>query len=322
MDINLVQDNRLTSARYELTLLEKRILYILIKSVRDKFVIQKQGDTTLFNDLIVNTTSNSLLKDLKETNPSKVKSALKSLRQRSFEWQNEYPEGHHLHEWFEVGFINYGEWKKGGDIEFQISKKILPFFVELTERFTEYSLVVAISLKSKWSQRFYEICCQWKNSGGRTITISEIRNIFQLNEKYSRYASLKNKVIDVAHKELKDLYMKGQSDVYFEYTELKSSRSIDSIRMKIISKDKNTEVAKDIDITYLVREQLYSIFEVEKKPKNKDRIQKLMSVLILDVNALYTVYGKIEFTKSNKPKDEWQKYLRAIFNSEYDFKNL
>lgn len=322
MDATLVQDNRLTSARYELTLLEKRILYVLIKQIRDKFVVQKTGDKTLFNDMVVKTSSKTLLDNLRETNPKKVKDALKSLRQRSFEWQNEYPEGHELHEWFEVGFINYGKWERGGNIEFQISKLILPFFVELTERFTEYSLVVAISLKSKWSQRFYEICCQWKNAGGRTIDIAEIRNIFQLNDKYIKYASLKKYVIDVAHKELKKLYMDGQSDVYFEYSELKNGRSVESIRMKIISKDKNTEVAKDVDITYLVREQLYSIFEVDKKPKNKEKIQKLMSYLMLNTEKLYVVYGKIQFTKEKKPKAEWQKYLRAIFNAEYDLKNL
>lgn len=322
MDATLVQDNRLTSARYELTLLEKRILYVLIKRIRDKFVVEKTGNKTLFNDMVIKTTSKYLLKDLRETNTKKVKEALKSLRQRSFEWQNEYPEDHELHEWFEVGFINYGQWERGGNIEFQVSKKILPFFVELTERFTEYSLVVAISLKSKWSQRFYEICCQWRNAGGRTISVAEIRNIFHLNDKYSRYASLKNKVIDVAHSELKELYMQGQSDVYFEYTELKEGRSVEAIKMKIISKDKNTEVAKDVDITHLVREQLYSIFEVEKKPKNKDKIQKLMSNLILNTEQLYAVYGKIQYTKDNKPKAEWQKYLRAVFNFEYDFKTL
>ena len=92
--------------------------------------------------------------------------------------------------------------------------------------------------------------------------------------------------------------------------------------MKVISKDKNAEVAKDTDITYLIREQLYSIFEVEKKPKNKEKIQKLMSHLILNTEQLYIVYGKIQFTKDKKPRSEWQKYLRAVFNAEYDFQNL
>ncbi len=48
-----------------------------------------------------------------------------------------------------------------------------------------------------------------------------------------------------------------------------------------------------------------------------------MSKFILECpDDLFKIYGKIQFTKDNKPKDEWQKYLRAIFNAEYDFKNL
>lgn len=322
MDATLIQDNRITSARYELSLMEKRILYILIKDIRHKYVATKQGNTTLFNDLIVKTTSSQLLKELKEKTPKRVKAAFRSLRLKSFEWQNEYPEDHELHEWFEVGFINYGKWERGGAIEFQISKMILPFFVELTQRFTEYSLVVAMSLKSKWSQRFYEICCQWKNAGGRNMDVQEIRHLFQLEDKYQKYAALKKFVIDVAKKELKELYFKGESDVYFEYSELKNGRSVEAIRLKIISKDKNTDAANDLDVSFLVREQLYRIFEVEKKPKNKEKIQKLMSYLILNTDQLYVVYGKIQFTKDKKPKTEWQKYLRAVFNAEYDFQNL
>ncbi len=55
---------------------------------------------------------------------------------------------------------------------------------------------------------------------------------------------------------------------------------------------------------------------------NKDKIQKLMSYLILNPMQLYTVYGKIQYTKEKKPHAEWQKYLRSVFNAEYDFKNL
>lgn len=323
MDATLVQDNRITSARYELNLIEKKILYHLIKEIRDKHVTQKVGDTTLFNDMIIKTDSKTLLNGIDEKTPKRVKEAFKSLRSKSFEWQNEYPEDHELHEWFEVGFINYGKWERGGKIEFEISRQILPFFVELTYRFTEYSLLVAMSLKSKWSQRFYEICAQWKSAGGRNITIKELRNIFQLEDKYEKYASLKKFVIDVAHKELKKLYKQNESDLYFEYSELKNGRSVEAIRMKIINRDKNKVEAKDVDMIHLVREQLYSIFEVEKKPKNKEKIQKLMSKLILESpKDLTYIYGKITYTKDKIPKGEWQRYLRAVFNEEYSFNNL
>lgn len=322
MDATLIQDNRITSARYELTLLEKRILYVLIKDIRNRYVSKKDVNTTLFDDMVIHISSTSLLSQIKETNPKSVKNALRKLNSRVFECDNGIPEEHPDHEWLVVNFINYGKWKRGGSIEFQVSREILPFFVELTQRFTEYSLVVAMSLKSKWSQRFYEICCQWKNAGGTILSLEDLRKQFGLIDKYVKYNTLKKRVVDSAYTELKELYKKGESDVYFEYSELKNGRSVDSLRLKIISKDKNTEVAKDLDITHIVREQLYSIFEVEKKPKNKEKIQKLMVHLILHTEQLYTVYGKIQFTKDKKPRAEWQKYLRAVFNAEYDFQNL
>ena len=318
----IAQDYRITTARYELSTMEKRILYILVRDIRDKFVVNKTGDKTLFQNLIIKTTSNQLLKDLKERNTKRVKQAFKSLRLRSFEWSNGLPENDPNHEWFEVGFINHGKWKRGGDIEFEVSELILPFFVALTRKFTEYNLVVAISLKSKWSQRFYEICCQWKNAGGVVLNVKELREQFGLTDKYIKQASFKRYVVDVAHKELKELFTKGENDTYFEYSELKNGRSVEALRLKIITKDKNKEVAQTVDVAYLVRTDLYDIFEVEKKPKNKEKIQKLMSKLILNPEQLYVVYGKIQFTKDNKPKEEWQKYLRAVFNLEYDFKNI
>ena len=85
MDATLIQDNRITSAHYELSLMEKRILYVLIKDIRNRYVANKQGNKTLFDDFVIKTTSSKLLKDLKEKTPKRVKSAFKTLRLKSFE---------------------------------------------------------------------------------------------------------------------------------------------------------------------------------------------------------------------------------------------
>jgi len=320
----IAQDNRISSARYELSLIEKKILYILVREIREKFVLNKDGNKTLFQDLVVKTTADNLIKGIKEKNYKRVRKAFGDLRLRSFSWDNgkDIEKEQDEYEGFEVGFINYSKWNKNGNIEFEVSKLVLPFFVDLTKKFTEYNLIVAISLKSKWSQRIYEICSQWKNAGGVNLNITKLREQFGLTDHYIKYASFKKNVIDVAHKELKELFTKGENDVYFEYSEIKNGRSVEYLKLKIITKNKTKEVAKTVDVTHLVRTDLYNIFEVKKKPKNKEKIQKLLSNLILNTEQLYIVYGKIQYTKDNKPKSEWQKYLRGVFNIEYDFKNL
>ena len=50
-EIMIAQDNRLTTSRYELTLVEKRIFYYIIKEVRSKY---NTGQRDLFDDLVLN----------------------------------------------------------------------------------------------------------------------------------------------------------------------------------------------------------------------------------------------------------------------------
>ena len=126
---------------------------------------------------------------------------------------------------------------KKGVAEVQVSKKLIPYLVELTQQYTEYSLTVAMSLRSKWSQRIYEICSQWRSAGGFRISIKDLREQFMLEAKYSEYAALKERVLQIAHKELKTLYDAGQCDLYFEYSEEKKGRSVESLRFKVISRE-------------------------------------------------------------------------------------
>lgn len=314
-DIILRQDNRITTARYELSTIEKRVMYVIIRQIRKQFVLQETGQRDLFNDLVVKMKSSDILKDMNETNPSRVKKALKNLRLRSFEYDNGLPEDHPDHHWFEVGFINYGEWEKGGYIEVQISKKILPFFVELTRNFTEYSLVVAISLKSKWSQRLYELCSKWSSSGGFRMDVKELRDLFNLEGKYLKYGAFKKFVLDVAHKELKELYTKGECDLYFEYSERKEGRSVEQLRFKVISNKEKVELSTE-DIDYLVRTQLNEIFDTKNKPKNKEFIGQTMTALRLDPDKLNHCYKRLESLKK-MPKSDHGRYMRFIINEDY-----
>jgi hypothetical protein len=58
-EIVIAQDNRLTTSRYELTLIEKRIFYYIIKEVRNKYTT---GQRDLFYDLILNIKESDLCK--------------------------------------------------------------------------------------------------------------------------------------------------------------------------------------------------------------------------------------------------------------------
>jgi plasmid replication initiation protein len=275
-EVLLRQSNRFTTAKYELSLVEKRVYYFVIKEVRRLYVLEKIGDTTLFNNLIIKIPLTKLSKELKYESKREVVKSLKSLRLREFEYLEGSYDDDSL-DWFVCGFIDWARIKKGvADI--QISSELLPFLVALSEQYTEYSLTVAMSLRGIWSQRMYELCSQWRSAGGFRISVKDLREQFMLEEKYDRYASFKERVLDSAHKELKALYDAGQSDLYFEYTEEKNGRTVDNLRFKVVSKDGiNTPNSTDLLRKTVVL--LQELFEVTKKKKNSEYISKVLTKL-------------------------------------------
>lgn len=309
-DILLRQDNRITMARYELSLIEKRVMYFILKEIRSQFVLSTEGQRDLFDDLIVRMDGKSLVKTVNPDNPKIVRKALKDLRMRSFEFEDEEND-----KWFEVGFINYGDWDKGS-VEVQISKKILPFYVELTSHYTEYSLIVAMGLRSKWSQRLYELCSQWRSVGGFQISVQELRERFRLEDEYSRYGSFKMKVLDIAQKEIKALFDKGQCDLYFNYGEKKEGRTVVSLSFKIVVNGNGDNVSLQ-DVDYMLRTELHSIFQTKSHPKNEKFVGELMVTLRLNPDELERCYKKVLYVKQNIPIQEQQRYMRYVLNEEF-----
>jgi plasmid replication initiation protein len=173
-----------------------------------------------------------------------------------------------------------------------------------------------MSLKSKWSQRVYELCAQWRSASGFKMAIKELRKMFKLNSEYARYASFKTYVLDVAHKEIKALYDKGQCDLYFEYSENKNGRSVHSLNFKIISsKTENTMSLQDVD--YAIRTELSILFETRSRPKNEAFVGEVMNLLRLNPENLEPCYKKILYVKEHIPLAEQARYLRFVLNEEY-----
>jgi hypothetical protein len=304
----LVQSNTITQARYEFTKIEKRIIYKIIKEVRKKYVTGTL-QSNLFNELVVHLT----FKDLQEVseNTQLVYKSIKTLKNRFYEFDND-------EEWMLLGIINKAKhFKTKGNWEITVDRDMVEKFVELAKNYTEYSLTVAMSLRSEYSQRLYEYCGQFRSSGGFRMKVQDMKEKMKIVEKYVRYASFKKKVVDVAHRELKELYKQGQCDLYFEYSEEKNGRSVETLRFKVISRE-NPETKMSLeDLLYSVRTDLSTIFEVKKMAKNQDFVNKTMTELTLNVEKLNHCYGKLSFVKNNLPKEEWQRYMRFVIKDEY-----
>lgn len=304
----LVQSNTITQARYEFTKIEKRIIYRIIKEIRKQYVTGEL-QSNLFNELVVCLT----FKDLQEVseNTQLVYKSIRTLKTRSYEFDND-------EEWLILGIINKARHiKTKGTWEITVDREMVGQFVELAKNYTEYSLTVAMSLRSEYSQRLYEYCSQFRSSGGFRMKVQDMKEKMRLIKKYDRYAGFKKYVLDVAQKELKELYKQGQCDLYFEYSEEKNGRSVETLRFKIISRETPETKMSLEDLLYSVRNDLTNIFDIQKMPKNKEFVNKTMTELMLNPEKLNHCFGKLAFVKGSLPKEEWQRYMRYVINDEY-----
>lgn len=212
-DVLLRQGNPLTESRYKFSNYEKNAFYVVVKQVRRDYV-EREPPRTEFENMRVKIPKSALSEIGDEDHTKEARQALRNLRNKTIEFEDE--EGN----WLYCGFINQAKYiAKEKVYEVEVSRDLMPYLVELSRHYTEYSLLVAISLKSIYSQRFYELCCQYRNMGKFGKTINQLRTMFMLEDKYPLLPLFKQYVINVAQKELKAAYDENQCDLWFDYVQ-------------------------------------------------------------------------------------------------------
>ena len=138
--------------------------------------------------------------------------------------------------WLSEAIYQYGE----GVVNVNISNSLRGYLLGIKEQFTTYSLRVAVSLKSSYSIRMYELLMQYKVIGKRELTIKELRGYLGLKpEQYSKYSMFKKRTILRAQKEIN-----SKTDIYFDFEEIKRGRKIHAIKFTIKKNESFGEVVK------------------------------------------------------------------------------
>ncbi len=212
--VEIWQDNVLTVARYEMTEAEKNILYMVVAQVRKEDPPIKMYQVSVKE--MANLTGSDELKF--ET----YKKATEKLVGRVF--QTTLPNGNLL----QASFFASAEYKKGtGIIELELSQKVRPFYVDLSQRFTKIQLVAAISLNSAYAKRIYELLCMYKNMKDKTFTrnLAELKTMLGVvdpktgEDSYPTWTKFETRILEVATKEIN-----GHTDLSFIYKPLYGDR--------------------------------------------------------------------------------------------------
>lgn len=192
----------LTTAKYDFSPYEKRIMYRLIElaqkeieGIKLKDNLRKIAPTNFGREITMPVSD--ILKDEQDKHYTIAKAAFRSLSEKHIEYEDDEV-------WSYTPIITAPEIKKNsGSVKFYVFDNIWRCLLDFTKGFKKYELITAMKFKSAYAMRFYELM------SGQTKPLfvllegpDGLRERFYLQGKYEKVNDFRRKVIDVAKKEL------------------------------------------------------------------------------------------------------------------------
>lgn len=312
------QSNDLTSAMSPLDLVQRRCFYLIVQQVRKKY-IETDQPTKKYENMIIHMTPETLAR---ARDAKHVKQAFESL----VELKKAYFKIITKNYWIVVGIINYAKYDlETKTYEVEVSKEILPHLVDMSRKyFTTYNLCVAISLRHVSSQRFYEFCNRYKNKKDQSffIDVDELRKMLMIEDKYAKDAEMRKYVFDVAKKELKELYEKGECDLWFEYRpdeSTKVGKKYTRYWFDIHTKESDKNKAESIKQT---QQQALYIYKVALSVFKRDKkyCQRIYEHMNLNPNTVQQIFDKVTRLEKDYKGTDLAKILRYVLKDDFEIK--
>ena len=267
-DTEALQSYILTTARYDFTIYEKRVLYKLVEIAQSqtkglKFPKDcRKIDHDLFDFITIEIPYSSLLSHeerqegeiddkKRNTNHAQVWKALKSLQVKLVEYEDDKTKE-------SLSIIANPKYKKYSDkVSFIIDPRIWDVILNFSDGFRAVELKYTLWFKSTYTMRFYEL---FSRQTVREYDFIQLKEWFRLENKYNGKDGIKDfmrRVIDPAMEELKE-----KAPFYFEYIPIKrNSRKINAFRFNVINKPElqeqidHTEAKMQVSSRYYITDQ-------------------------------------------------------------------
>lgn len=231
---DLIQSYILTTARYNFSAYEKRILYRIIEVLQAqtkglklnyKYSIQE----SILNDRDFTLPVSCFLKDEKDKNYDEVRKALRALNKKTIEYEDDTM-------WELFNLIERPKFNKYESyVKIRLAPEIFQAFLDFSKGYRKYELEVTFKFDSVYSMRIYELV------SGKTepiiYEIDELKKMFGIEEKYKKRSSdFVKYVIKPAQKELTKT-----APYSFQFETIKTGRAFTHIKFKPFYIPKNRD---------------------------------------------------------------------------------
>lgn len=233
----LFQSYILTTAKYNFSVYEKRILYRIIELNQNliegrKLNYKYRLDATLYGDSVYTLPIALFLKEGDSSNHMEVKKALNSLKRKELLYEDDKI-------WASLSIIANPKIQKFGEtVTFTVDKLINDALLDFSKGYRKYELKTAMEFESVYSMRFYELFSN--QAKPINYSIDNLKEMFQITNKYKLTADFIRYVVEPAKKELDQ-----KSPYTFVYKTLKTGRKITSIQfIPVYQPDKENQNLK------------------------------------------------------------------------------
>ncbi|MCA4808108.1 replication initiation protein [Myroides odoratimimus] len=220
----VLQSYILTTAKYDYSVYEKRILYRIIELNQNLMEGKKLNSKYAVNPTLhrsfeyIMPYSAFLTDEDKDKNHKRIKEAFLTLSQKIIEYENDV-----VYKCAGIVF-NVKLEKRQDVISFYVADWIYNALMDFSKGYRKYELATAMSFQSEYSMRFYELF----SNQAKPINygIDTLKEMFGISDKYvGRPSDFIKRVVIPAKKELDEL-----SPYTFIYKELKTGRKITSLQ--------------------------------------------------------------------------------------------
>lgn len=143
-----------------------------------------------------------------------------------------------------VGNFMLSAKREGGNWVLLFPEKTVNYLTEISKGVTPLETILYMSAQSKYTIRIYELLKRFADTGFWYTTPEEISYLFELPKMYRNdYGKIKKYILEVARKELYELYRKNRSEIYFNYEEKRGGRGnkVKELKFTIFWSQKNKE---------------------------------------------------------------------------------
>ena len=198
--------------------------------------------------------------------------------------------------------------KTNKQLRFRFSPELKPYIIQLKHSYTKYQLCNLIYFECCHSETIYELVKQYEKIGWREITVSKLRPILGVQNKYPLYANFKKKVLTPSIKEINKY-----TDINIIMQEIKHGKKVYSLKFNIESTPYNPYVQKAIKQKPIYK-NLQKKLTAPKHIPEEDRllVERLAAFAIKIEQSLYFInnyspeyiYENLKFVEDRIRKGE------------------